>query len=134
MRSAHPLVARLPVYTVWMSKLEDRIPAASPPFWAFMRALAHRHRLRLLEALATAPQSLTELSARLGVAHATLTAHLLALQRVGLVVKRRHGGLIIYELSHADVWPLIAMFLTDLSALHTATANRWRKRRAPLRK
>lgn len=82
---------------------------------AALRALAHEHRLAAYRALVQAgPDGLAvgELRERLGLAPATLTAHLNVLRAVQLVADQREGRVIRIRADYARMYALIG-FLTD---------------------
>ncbi|RYD15663.1 MAG: transcriptional regulator [Lysobacteraceae bacterium] len=82
---------------------------------AALAALAHEHRLALYRLLVQAgPGGLAvgELQARTGIPPATLTHHLHALRRAGLVVDARDGRSITCHADYARMKALLA-FLTE---------------------
>ncbi|HEX7770346.1 MAG TPA: metalloregulator ArsR/SmtB family transcription factor [Dokdonella sp.] len=82
---------------------------------AALGALAHGHRLSLYRLLVQAgPDGLGvgELQARTGIPPATLTHHLHALRRAGLVVDARDGRSITCRADYAQMNALLA-FLTE---------------------
>ena len=82
---------------------------------AALAALAHEHRLSLYRLLVQAgPGGLAvgELQVRTGIAPATLTHHLHALRRAGLVVDARDGRSITCHADYAHMNALLA-FLTE---------------------
>lgn len=85
------------------------------PTVAALRALAHPHRLAAYRALVQAgPDGMAvgELRAALGLAPATLTAHLHALRGAGLIVDERQGRVIRLRADYARMDALIG-FLTE---------------------
>ena len=62
------------------------------------RAIAHPHRLEILEHLAQGERGVDALSARLGLSIANASQHLQQLRRAGLVASRRNGKFILYRL------------------------------------
>ncbi|WP_369979764.1 ArsR/SmtB family transcription factor [Xanthomonas bundabergensis] len=82
---------------------------------AALRALAHTHRLAAYRALVQAgPDGMAvgELRAALGLAPATLTAHLHALRGAGLIADERQGRVIRLRADYARMEALIG-FLTE---------------------
>jgi DNA-binding transcriptional ArsR family regulator len=82
---------------------------------AALAALAHENRLALHRLLVQAgPQGLAvgDLQARTGIPPATLTHHLNALRRAGLVVDSRDGGTITCRADYARMNALLA-YLTE---------------------
>lgn len=87
----------------------------SPTAIGALDALAHEHRLalfRLLVKRGPAGLAAGAIAGRLGVAPSSLTFHLQALLRAGLVARRRAGRQLIYSADFAAVEALVA-FLTD---------------------
>jgi ArsR family transcriptional regulator len=62
-------------------------------------ALAHEHRLELLEHLAQSERSVEELSTRSRLSFANTSRHLQIMRRAGLVEARRQGKHVLYRLS-----------------------------------
>lgn len=80
-----------------------------------LRALAHAHRLAAYRALVQAgPDGMAvgELRAALGLAPATLTAHLHVLRGAGLIGDERQGRVIRLRADYARMYALIG-FLTE---------------------
>ncbi|MBD7921071.1 ArsR/SmtB family transcription factor [Xanthomonas bonasiae] len=80
-----------------------------------LRALAHGHRLAAYRALVQAgPDGMAvgELRAALGLAAATLTAHLHVLRGAGLIADERQGRVIRLRADYARMYALIG-FLTE---------------------
>ncbi len=65
------------------------------------QALAHEHRLELLELLAQGEQSVDALAQRTGLSMANTSQHLQQLRRAGLVDTRREGRHVFYRLADA---------------------------------
>jgi ArsR family transcriptional regulator len=72
------------------------------------RAMAHPHRLEILEHLAQGERGVDALSARLGLSIANASQHLQQLRRAGLVASRRNGKFILYRLSDDTVLALLS--------------------------
>lgn len=70
---------------------------------AFLKALAHEHRLLLLCLLCEGERSVTELETLLGVRQPAVSQQLARLRLDGLVTTRREGKAIYYRLANADV-------------------------------
>jgi ArsR family transcriptional regulator len=68
-------------------------------FAAVSKALAHPHRLELLEQLAQGERSVEALAERVGLSIANASQHLQHLRRGGTVTARRDGKYVIYALS-----------------------------------
>jgi rhodanese-related sulfurtransferase/biotin operon repressor len=67
-------------------------------FAAVARAIAHPHRLALLEQLAQGERSVEVLAARTGLSMANASQHLQHLRRAGLVAARREGKHVLSRL------------------------------------
>lgn len=63
------------------------------------QALAHPVRLQLLDFLAEGPRCACEIEPAFSLDQSTISRHLIALKRAGLVQARREGVRVIYELS-----------------------------------
>lgn len=73
----------------------------------FFRTLGHPVRIRVLELLQDGPRPVHELLADIGVEASNLSQQLAVLRRTGLVVSRREGGAVRYELSTPQVVELL---------------------------
>lgn len=92
-------------------------------FAAIAKAIAHEHRLELLEALAQGERSVEILANRTGLSIANASQHLQQLRRAGLIASRRDGKFIFYRLSGADVLDVVAA-LARLGERHVAEVER----------
>lgn len=72
------------------------------------KAVAHEHRLELLESLAQGERSVESLAERVGLSVANASQHLQQMRRAGLIEGRRNGKFIHYSLSDRAVLELIA--------------------------
>lgn len=72
------------------------------------RAVAHPHRLEILEHLAQGERGVDALSSRLGLSIANASQHLQQLRRAGLVVSRRDGKFILYRLADDTVLSVLS--------------------------
>ncbi|MFN4218786.1 MAG: ArsR/SmtB family transcription factor, partial [Candidatus Bipolaricaulia bacterium] len=63
------------------------------------QALAHPVRLQLLDFLAEGPRCACEIEPEFPLDQSTISRHLIALKKAGLVQARREGVRVIYELS-----------------------------------
>ncbi len=77
-------------------------------FAAVARALGSEHRLDLLEHLAQAEQSVELLAQRINIPLASVSQHLQALRKAGLVSARREGRHIFYTIAGDSVLVLLA--------------------------
>ena len=82
-------------------------------FAVVAKAMAHEHRLELLELAAQGEASVESLSQRLGLSVANTSQHLQQLRRAGLVSARRDNKFVLYRLVDDSV-------LVALSAVHTS--------------
>lgn len=81
-----------------------------------LRALAHPARLRILGMLVSGELCVCQVTAVLGLAVSTVSAHLAELKRAGLVTERRSGRFVGYRLAEGapaaalldEVWELAA--------------------------
>jgi ArsR family transcriptional regulator len=71
------------------------------------KALAHRHRLEILEQLAQGERSVDSLADKVGLSIANASQHLRMMRRAGLLASRRDGKRVIYRLG--DTSPLEAV-------------------------
>jgi ArsR family transcriptional regulator len=92
-------------------------------FAAVAKAVAHEHRLELLEALAQGERSVEALANRAGLSVANASQHLQQMRRAGLVEPRREGKFIFYRLSDSAVLDLIAA-LTRIGERHVAEVDK----------
>lgn len=71
------------------------------------RALSEPSRLTLIHCLANGPHRVGELSAHLGLAQSTVSAHLAVLRDAGLVAATPDGRATLYRLAHAGLDDLL---------------------------
>ena len=81
-------------------------------FAAVAKAVAHPHRLELLEQLAQGERSVEVLADRIRVSIANASQHLQHMRRAGLVSGRREGKYVLYSLTDEAVLDLIASLRT----------------------
>jgi DNA-binding transcriptional ArsR family regulator/rhodanese-related sulfurtransferase len=72
------------------------------------KAVAHPHRLELLEQLAQGERSVERLAERVGLSIANASQHLQQMRRAGLLAARREGKYVLYSLSDDTVLDLQA--------------------------
>ena len=72
------------------------------------KALAHGHRLEILELLAQGERSVEALAERAGLSIANASQHLRLMRQAGLLASRRDGKRILYGLSDPAVLDLVA--------------------------
>src|SRR6266568_1071267 len=77
-------------------------------FAAVAKAMAHPHRLELLEQIAQGERSVERLAERVGLSIANASQHLQQMRRAGLLVARRNGKYVLYSLSDDSVLDLEA--------------------------
>lgn len=72
-------------------------------FAAIAKAMAHEHRLELLELVAQGEGSVESLAQRCGLSVANVSQHLQHLRRSGLVAARRENKFVLYRLADDSV-------------------------------
>jgi rhodanese-related sulfurtransferase/DNA-binding HxlR family transcriptional regulator len=92
-------------------------------FAVVAKAVAHEHRLELLEALAQGERSVETLADRTGIAIANTSQHLQRMRRAGLVETRRDGKFVYYCLSSTAVLDLVAA-LSCIGERHLAEVDK----------
>lgn len=92
-------------------------------FAAVAKAVAHEHRLELIEALAQGERSVESLANRTGLSVANASQHLQQMRRAGVIEARREGKFTFYRLSDKAVLELIAS-LTRIGERHVAEVDR----------
>jgi rhodanese-related sulfurtransferase/predicted transcriptional regulator len=101
-------------------------------FATVARALGSEHRLDLLEHIAQAEQSVELLAQHTGIPLASVSQHLQALRKAGLVSARREGRHIFYTIADDSVLVLLASLRTvaerQLSEVERIVAGYFRER------
>lgn len=92
-------------------------------FAAVAKAVAHPHRLELLEQLAQGERSVEVLADRTRVSVANASQHLQHLRRAGLVAARRDGKFVFYRLADDAVLGLLTS-LRRIAELQSAEVER----------
>lgn len=92
-------------------------------FAAVAKAVAHEHRLELLEALAQGERTVEALANCTGLSVANASQHLQRMRRAGLIDARRAGKFICYRLSDSAVLDLLAA-LTRIGERHVAEVEK----------
>lgn len=92
-------------------------------FAAVAKAVAHPHRLALLEQLAQGERSVERLAERTGLSIANASQHLQQMRRAGLLLARREGKFVRYHLADDTVLDLLAA-LRRLAERHVAEVER----------
>lgn len=78
------------------------------------KALGHPLRVRVLELLAGGERPVADLLTETGLEASHLSQHLAVLRRTGLVVARREGNAVHYQLAHPSVLDLMTAARTFL--------------------
>lgn len=108
-----------------MTKRAAAAPTRLPDLVEAAKGLAHPARLRLLGMLATGELCVCQMTAVLGLAPSTVSAHLAVLARGGLVAERKAGKLVFYRLREpAGAGALLGPLLALLAGDPTARADR----------
>lgn len=76
-------------------------------FAAVAKAVAHPHRLELLEQLAQGDRSVEVLAAKTGLSVANASQHLQQMRRAGIVAARRDGKFVYYAVADGGVLDLV---------------------------
>src|SRR6201987_3498722 len=87
-------------------------------------ALAHTHRLELLEHLGQGERSVEELATRTGLTMANTSRHLQLLRRAALVDGRREGKRVFYRLSGEDAVIALLSALSRIGERNSAEIAR----------
>jgi rhodanese-related sulfurtransferase/predicted transcriptional regulator len=77
-------------------------------FATVAKAMAHEHRLELLELVAQGERSVEALAERSGLSIANASQHLQQLRRAGLVTARRQAKFVLYRLTDDSVLTMLA--------------------------
>jgi rhodanese-related sulfurtransferase/biotin operon repressor len=77
-------------------------------FAAVAKAMAHEHRLELLELVAQGERSVETLAERSGLSFANASQHLQHLRRAGLMTTRRQAKFVLYRLADDAVLDVVA--------------------------
>jgi rhodanese-related sulfurtransferase/DNA-binding transcriptional ArsR family regulator len=92
-------------------------------FAAVAKAIAHAHRLELLELLAQGERSVEALAGKAGLSIANTSQHLQQMRRAGIVSGRREGKFVFYQLADDAVLDLLAA-LRRLAERNSAEVER----------
>ncbi|GAB3936359.1 metalloregulator ArsR/SmtB family transcription factor [Kribbella albertanoniae] len=85
----------------------------------FFRVLGHPVRIRVLELLQDGPRPVRELLADIAIEPSALSQQLAVLRRYGIVVSRREGPSVVYELAGGDIAELLRTARRILTELIT---------------
>jgi ArsR family transcriptional regulator len=77
-------------------------------FATVAKAMAHEHRLELLELVAQGERSVEALAERSGLSIANASQHLQQLRRAGLVTARRQAKFVLYRLTDDSILTMLA--------------------------
>ena len=80
---------------------------------AFLRSLAHEHRLAILGALEAGPRTVGALAAELGLAQPKVSQHLGKLRDRGLVAATRYGTSIEYRAVSGTAQSIVAVLQAE---------------------
>lgn len=90
----------------------------------FFKALAHPLRIQILDSLRLGPLSVGEIQEKLGAEQSTLSQQLAVLRSRNLVLARRQGTTVRYEVRDPAVWRLLdaalEIFENQLGSVKTA--------------
>ncbi|WP_241082017.1 ArsR/SmtB family transcription factor [Achromobacter xylosoxidans] len=89
-------------------------------------ALAHSHRLQLLEHMKQQPQSVEDLAAKVGLTVANASRHLQILRRACLVNAKRRGKHVYYELCSFEEHSALVAALRAVRERQAATVSQLR--------
>jgi ArsR family transcriptional regulator len=92
-------------------------------FAAVVRAMAHEHRLELIELIAQGERSVEALAQHAGLSIANTSQHLQQLRRAGLVTTKRDGKYVLYQLADASVLDLLSA-MQRVAAKNVAEVDR----------
>ena len=92
-------------------------------FAVVAKALAHEHRLELLELIAQGERTVEALAERCGITIANASQHLQHLRRAGLVTARRQAKYVFYKLADPAVLDLLAS-LHDVAERNVSEVDR----------
>ncbi len=103
------------------------MPGLSRPLYQmkaeFFKTLGHPIRIRVLELLSERDQAVSEMLAEIGIEPANLSQQLAILRRAGLVVARREGLSVTYELTSPQVAELLAVARAILTGVVAGQAE-----------
>ena len=91
-----------------MSSTSSPKRALYAQFAVVAKAMAHEHRLELLELVAQGERNVEALAERSGISIANASQHLQHLRRAGLVTARRQAKFVLYRLADEAVLSMLA--------------------------
>ena len=86
-----------------------------------LKAMGNPFRLRILQSLHAGELSVTEILARVGGSQANVSKHLNVLRGADLVISRREGVSVLYQISDASVFSICETVCDSL--LHQASSE-----------
>ncbi|MFF0501764.1 ArsR/SmtB family transcription factor [Nocardia aobensis] len=89
----------------------------------FFKTLGHPIRIRVLELLSEREHAVSEMLTEIGIEPANLSQQLAILRRAGLVVARREGLSVTYELTSPQVAELLAVARAILTGVVAGQAE-----------
>ncbi len=103
------------------------MPGLSRPLYQmkaeFFKTLGHPIRIRVLELLSEREQAVSEMLTEIGIEPANLSQQLAILRRAGLVVARREGLSVTYELTSPQVAELLVVARAILTGVVAGQAE-----------
>ena len=87
------------------------------------KALAHEHRVELIEQLAQGPRNVEALAERAGLSLANASQHLQQLRKAGLVSTRREGKRVVYRLADEAERDIVSLLGTLRGVAEHAVAS-----------
>src|SRR5439155_217986 len=106
-----------------MMSSENPKKALFAVFASVARAIGSEHRLDVLEHLAQGERTVEALTQRMGLPVASVSQHLQALRKAGLVTPRRDGRHIFYKVADDSVLHLLAS-LREVAERRVADVDR----------
>lgn len=97
----------------------------------FFKTLGHPARIRVLELLSEREHAVSEMVTEIGIEPANLSQQLSILRRAGLVVARRDGLSVTYELTSPRVADLLATARAILNGVIAGQAEMLEDRHVP---
>jgi DNA-binding transcriptional ArsR family regulator len=76
---------------------------------AMLNALGHEHRLRILELLLKGERCVCEITPKFDLDPSVVCRHLLLLEQAGLIISRRDGRRVFYQIADQRVLRLLAI-------------------------
>ena len=87
----------------------------------FLRALSHPRRIQVVAELRGGEQDVATLAERLGLAHSSVSQHLMVLRAHRIVAERREGRRVIYRLRVNELAEWLVEGMEFLSAVDNET-------------